>query len=148
MLHVALSLRKPVDLWDARVCWPYEMLFEGYDLLVHAFILEQMGKARFSGPVSEITWYWDYRGFCIDKSVAVEWVEPSSTHMEYVYSKLAYPVLMRWRGQGEIKRADDQLGLVAAKFVELRETERLWKEHKARWVTRLERGSVDGVRVG
>lgn len=137
LLHVALSLRKPADLWDVRVCWPYEMLFDGHDLLVHAFILEQMGKARFSMPVGEIPWSWNYRGFCIDKSVAVEWVEPSSTHMEYVYGRIAYPVLMRWRAQGEIKIADEQLGLVAAKFAELKETERLWREQKDRWVVRL-----------
>jgi hypothetical protein len=69
--------------------------------------------------------------------VAVEWVEPSSTHMEYVYSKLAYPALMRWRAQGEIKIADGQLRLVAAKFAELKETERLWREQRDRWVARL-----------
>ena len=114
---------------------PYEELADKSPLALD--ILEQMGKARFSGPVSEIPWSWNYRGFCIDKSVAVEWVEQSSTHMEYIYGRIAYPVLMRWRAQGEIKIADEQLGLVAAKFAELKETERLWREQKDRWVMRL-----------
>lgn len=129
-------------MWDAGGGWPYTILFDAQDLIPHAFILEQMGKARFSIPVSEIQWTWG-RGFSFGGPVLVEWVEQASTHMEYVYGKLAHPILMRWRCQGEIKRANDELIRGALRIAELNKNATLWIEHKARWTERLERGGTD-----
>lgn len=138
LLHATLAVVKPTDLWQAGSSRSsvYALLFDVYDVLRHAFILEQLGKARFSTPILQVKWSWSV-GFSMD-AVTVEWVDPNVSEDTFwgLWGQ-ALEILKRWNLQLEIQEADEKIRDIRATQQRLDASLASWRKHKAKLEEKL-----------
>jgi len=115
LLHQTLAVRGFRLLSDTWHQNPYNILFDAEDILRHAFILEHMGKARFSPAIGHVNWHAGGQSIIGIERVEVLWVEASSEYEVWRDWEYTFNIRLLWKEQVDLREAQKQIRLWTAK---------------------------------